>query len=170
MVTEVIEYYFQVPIVWEEISAEIRERPVCRDALFSPFSKLYQVQFFIVSVIKPEFLHIHEYNLPSQISDWIYRNCGYVSLRLAREAGLEYIEIQNLTEFYDDHRFLHFTFNSQFSLTDVKITNLCSFEPRLIMFLFWLPQKEHNLQECSWIVVQTFWIPGGDFFLDHMMC
>ena len=25
--------------------------------------------------------------------------------RLAREAGLEYVEIQNLTEFYDDNRY-----------------------------------------------------------------
>lgn len=29
-------------------------------------------------------------------------------IRLAREAGLEYVEIQNLTEFYDDNRY-HFT-------------------------------------------------------------
>ena len=27
--------------------------------------------------------------------------------RLAREAGLEYVEIQNLTEFYDDNRFVN---------------------------------------------------------------
>lgn len=28
----------------------------------------------------------------------------YFALRLARDAGLEYVEIQNLTEFYDDYR------------------------------------------------------------------
>uniref|UniRef100_A0A9I9EI16 Uncharacterized protein n=1 Tax=Cucumis melo TaxID=3656 RepID=A0A9I9EI16_CUCME len=39
--------------------------------------------------------------------------------KLAREAGLEYIEIQNLTEFFDDHRFLQSFLNSLFSLTCV---------------------------------------------------
>lgn len=29
-----------------------------------------------------------------------------VRIRLAREVGLEYVEIQNLTEFYDDNRYL----------------------------------------------------------------
>ena len=29
------------------------------------------------------------------------------SFRLAREAGLEYIEIQNLTEFYEDNRYFN---------------------------------------------------------------
>lgn len=38
---------------------------------------------------------------------------------MAREAGLEYIEIQNLTEFFDDHRFLQSFLNSLFSLTCV---------------------------------------------------
>ncbi|KAK7826713.1 mrna cap guanine-n7 methyltransferase 2 [Quercus suber] len=31
-------------------------------------------------------------------------------IRLAREAGLEYVEIQNLTEFYDDNRFVNLCF------------------------------------------------------------
>lgn len=29
----------------------------------------------------------------------------YTSYRLAREVGLEYVEIQNLTEFYEDNRY-----------------------------------------------------------------
>lgn len=29
-----------------------------------------------------------------------------VNCRLAREAGLEYVEIQNLTDFYDDNRYM----------------------------------------------------------------
>lgn len=29
-----------------------------------------------------------------------------VNCRLAREAGLEYVEIQNLTDFYDDNRYI----------------------------------------------------------------
>lgn len=40
------------------------------------------------------------------------------NFRLAREAGLEYVEIQNLTEFYDDNRLLNSStqifFDSQF--------------------------------------------------------
>lgn len=33
-----------------------------------------------------------------------------MQLRLAREAGLEYVEIQNLNEFYDDNRWVNIAF------------------------------------------------------------
>jgi hypothetical protein len=33
---------------------------------------------------------------------------------LAREAGLEYVEIQNLTEFFDDNRFADLSFLFEF--------------------------------------------------------
>ena len=36
------------------------------------------------------------------------------SVRLAREAGLEYVEIQNLTEFYDDNRFANYISECEF--------------------------------------------------------
>lgn len=63
------------------------------------------------------------------------------SVRLAREAGLEYVEIQNLTEFYDDNRF-------------VNNISLCKFMARLgplnvILLHFplvFLSIQEHNLQ------------------------
>jgi hypothetical protein len=38
----------------------------------------------------------------------------WYEFRLAREAGLEYVEIQNLTEFYDDNRFADLSFLIEF--------------------------------------------------------
>ncbi|XP_028793427.1 mRNA cap guanine-N7 methyltransferase 2 isoform X2 [Neltuma alba] len=49
-------------------------------------------------------------------------------IRLAREAGLEYVEIQNLTEFYDDNRlFIHPNFCGCWKSTICRLANeICS--------------------------------------------
>lgn len=90
----------------------------------------------------------------------------FLQLRLAREAGLEYVEIQNLTEFYDDNRylnFLNFTFirtDGAFSFAYLKEAetsesfNVMFFTSIFgvcwavyLLYFYWM-LKEHNLQAC----------------------
>ncbi|XP_048421267.1 mRNA cap guanine-N7 methyltransferase 2-like, partial [Pyrus x bretschneideri] len=72
---------------------------------FPIFGKKYQLKF--ANDISPESHHLVHF--PSFI-------------RLAREAGLEYVEIQNLTEFYDDNRtqFAGMIMNSCSNLVDPR--------------------------------------------------
>uniref|UniRef100_A0A2N9IDJ2 mRNA cap guanine-N(7) methyltransferase 2 n=1 Tax=Fagus sylvatica TaxID=28930 RepID=A0A2N9IDJ2_FAGSY len=70
-------------------------------------SESYMITFEVEEEKFPLFGKKYQLKFASDISAETHCLVHFPSfIRLAREAGLEYVEIQNLTEFYDDNRFV----------------------------------------------------------------
>lgn len=88
---------FQVSFFWEKVPGENCKWHVCWNTLSSIFPKLDQVKILA--------FHFIFYVVITLVFIKTFPNyCLWHFFRLEREAGLEYMEIQNLLEFYDDNR------------------------------------------------------------------
>uniref|UniRef100_A0A2P2JL37 mRNA (guanine-N(7))-methyltransferase n=1 Tax=Rhizophora mucronata TaxID=61149 RepID=A0A2P2JL37_RHIMU len=86
-------------------------------------SESYMITFEVEEEKFPLFGKKYQLKFAHDISAETHCLVHFPSLiRLAREAGLEYVEIQNLTEFYDDNRthFLGMLMNAGPNLVDAK--------------------------------------------------
>jgi hypothetical protein len=96
----------QVSFLWKEVPTQICKWSDVWESLLGPLSQPYEVTIFafISNILLCNLL------LMLTQTAWVIRFSQYYFIcwsRLAREAGLEYVDIQNLTEFYDDNRCSH---------------------------------------------------------------